>query len=262
MRICRRRIEDHLVGGVVRRPDLTSLSGERVGTGYRHQPEVTDQPGALSFVEVARLDVAVRDAVFLLQTCQCLGGLRDRGDDVGQRPSLKCLLDRYGDRHRQPRFVGTTRVLGKVSIEQWEDPRGVLVLAQEGDLADEALVRLLLDLRGVDDLERDGCRQAGPRRLPDLGIATSTQHLLEVPRSDGRAGCWGGHTAIVAAGADIPRERGPCMVVVARWARVCAIDSVQALIGSKGASTGGMRQLTDRSTSLIWVSVAGQHGLH
>jgi len=59
-----------------------------------------------------------------------------------------------------------------MSIEQREQPRYVLVIAKELDLPYEPLVRLALDLRGLDDLQGHGRCAPGPGRPPDGGVAT------------------------------------------------------------------------------------------
>jgi hypothetical protein len=56
------RVEDHLVGGVVRRAERLAAAGQRFEVWRGDQAEVADQPAAVQLVEVARLDVTVADA--------------------------------------------------------------------------------------------------------------------------------------------------------------------------------------------------------
>jgi len=77
----------------VGRTDLVAVLGEALGIRYRYQAEVADQPPAVEFVEITRLDVPVGDAGRVLQPGQRAG---DRGgcrDDIGQRPAFQGLGD-------------------------------------------------------------------------------------------------------------------------------------------------------------------------
>lgn len=104
-----------------------------------NQAEITDQPGAVQFVEIAGLDVPVGDAGVRLQARQ---GIRDRGhgfDDVRERPAREGPGNRGSDGHGQPRPICLDRLVRRVRIEQREQSGRALVLSQEADLADESL---------------------------------------------------------------------------------------------------------------------------
>ena len=51
------RAQDHVVGRVVRRADLTAIMRECLHIRQGNQAEIADQPGAVEFVEIAGLDV-------------------------------------------------------------------------------------------------------------------------------------------------------------------------------------------------------------
>ena len=86
MRIGGRRVQDNLVGRVVGRPDLAAVLGEAPGIRYRYQAEIADQPLAVEFVEIARLDVPVSDAGILLQPDQRAGGRPGQLHELVSRP--------------------------------------------------------------------------------------------------------------------------------------------------------------------------------
>jgi len=59
-----------------------------------------------------------------------------------------------------------------------------LMLAMEADLADEALIGLPLDLRGVDDFQGHGGLPTVARRRPYGRVPAAAQQVAEHPRSD------------------------------------------------------------------------------
>ena len=172
MRLGSRRAEDHLVGRVVRRADLAAIMRECLRVRQGDQAEIADQPGAIQFVEIAGLDVPVGNVEVRLQARQ---GIRDRRhgfDDISERPTREGLGNRCGDGHSQPWPVCLARLVRQMRIEQREQSRRALVLPQEADLADESLVRLMLDLGDVEDLKGDCGLSVGASRLPDGSIAS------------------------------------------------------------------------------------------
>ena len=184
MRPGSRRAEDHLVGRVVRRADLTAVMRKCVRIWQSNQAKIADQPGVIQFIEIAGLDVPVGNIEVSLQARQ---GLCDRChgfDDISERPTSEGLGNGCRDGHSQPGPVCLARLVGQVRIEQREQPRRALVLSQEADLADESFVRLMLDLRDSEDLKGGRGLSAGTSRHPDVSIAGVAQMLVERPRAD------------------------------------------------------------------------------
>jgi len=165
-----RSAEDHLIGRVVPGTDLAAVHREALGVGYRDQAEITDEPGAVEFVEIAWLDVPVGDAEVPLQPGQRVRDRRDRRHHVRQGPACQRLGDGRGDRHRQPRRVRLAGLVRHVGVEQREQPRHPRVIAEEPDLPHEPLIGLAFDLRGVDDLQGHYCPAAQPGCPIDIGV--------------------------------------------------------------------------------------------
>ena len=129
MRLGSRRAEDHLVGRVVRRADLTAVMRECLRIGQGNQAEIADQPGAVQFIEIAGLDVPVGNVEVRLQARQGICDRRHGFDDVSERPASEGLGNGCGDGHSQPRPVCLARLVGQVRIEQRQQPRRALVLS-------------------------------------------------------------------------------------------------------------------------------------
>jgi hypothetical protein len=93
------RVEDQLVGGVVRRAQLLAADRQLSEVRSGDQAEVADQPASVQLVEVARLDVAVAHIPFR-KAGQRLRNLGERGDDGVERSIREDASNRRGDRHR------------------------------------------------------------------------------------------------------------------------------------------------------------------
>jgi hypothetical protein len=186
------RVEDQLVSGVVRRADLPAAAGQLGEVGCGDQAEVADEPAAVEFVEIARLDVAVANAP-LGEAGHCLRDLGERDDDGLEWRLREGVGDRRGDGHREPRAVGPAWARGQVRVQQRQDPGEVAEFPEELDFLDETAVRLMLRLRGVDQLKGDLFTTTVTRRAPDRRVPADAEPLAQRPRTNRVAG--GSHSS-------------------------------------------------------------------
>lgn len=105
MRVRGRRITDHLVRGVVRPPQRPPFGRKPIGVGQRDQSEVTNEPRSAPLVQVAGLDISVRDIEVALQPPQGVSNRGNSFDHVTERTPAQSFVNWYRNRHGEPRLV-------------------------------------------------------------------------------------------------------------------------------------------------------------
>src|SRR4051794_1344278 len=105
MGISRSWVADHLVCGVMLGNKRPSLYGKSFGVGQRHEPEVADEPLTVKLVQIAWLDVSVRDVEVALELPEGVGDVRHCAHNSRESRAPQSVGDGCCDRHGEPRLV-------------------------------------------------------------------------------------------------------------------------------------------------------------